>query len=193
MSRSGEQGKGDYGSELYRRYIDGDKDAFEQIMESYHDGLIHFIFGIVHNLADAEDIAADVFCDLIVHKHRFSFKSTLKTYIFSIAKNKSYDKVRKNARINDKVTDEDDDDVSDDERSLEERVLSDETAKIVHDALGEIKDEYAQVVSLTYLYGFTGDEICKIMKKNKRQVANLLYRGKEALKTILEKKGVNIE
>lgn len=192
MNTSSEQGKGDYGAELYRRYLNGDKDAFEQIMENYHDQLIHFIFGIVHNLADAEDIAADVFCDLIVHKHRFSFKSTLKTYIFSIAKNKSYDKVRKNARSNDKEI-EDDDGVSADEKSLEERVLSNETVRVVHEALGEIKDEYAQVVSLTYLYGFSGDEICKVMKKSKRQVANLLYRGKEALKTILEKKGVNIE
>lgn len=192
MNTSSEQGKGDYGAELYRRYLNGDKDAFEQIMENYHDQLIHFIFGIVHNLADAEDIAADVFCDLIVHKHRFSFKSTLKTYIFSIAKNKSYDKVRKNARSNDKEI-EDDDGVAADEKSLEERVLSNETVRVVHEALGEIKDEYAQVVSLTYLYGFSGDEICKVMKKSKRQVANLLYRGKEALKTILEKKGVNIE
>lgn len=192
MNTSSEQGKSDYGAELYRRYLNGDKDAFEQIMENYHDQLIHFIFGIVHNLADAEDIAADVFCDLIVHKHRFSFKSTLKTYIFSIAKNKSYDKVRKNVRSNDKEI-EDDDGVAADEKSLEERVLSNETVRVVHEALGEIKDEYAQVVSLTYLYGFSGDEICKVMKKSKRQVANLLYRGKEALKTILEKKGVNIE
>ena len=191
MNRSENAGY-DKGAELYKRYLNGDKAAFDEIIESYHDQLIHFIFGIVHNVADAEDIAADVFCELIVHRHRYSFKSTLKTYIFSIAKNKSYDKVRKSARIYDKEIDEGDESLAD-EISLEERVLADENARIVHEALGEINPDYAQVVSLTYLYGFSSDEICSVTGKSKRQIANLLYRGKEALRTILEKKGVNIE
>ena len=191
MNRSENAGY-DKGAELYKRYLNGDKAAFDEIIESYHDQLIHFVFGIVHNIADAEDIAADVFCELIIHRHRYSFKSTLKTYIFSIAKNKSYDKVRKSARIYDKEIDEGDESLAD-EISLEERVLADENAKILHEALGEINPDYAQVVSLTYLYGFSSDEICRITNKNKRQVANLLYRGKEALKKALEKKGVNIE
>ena len=179
-----ESGKFDKGAELYRRYLDGDRSAFDGIMEMYHDQLIHFIFGMVHNIADAEDIAADVFCELIVHRHRYSFKSSLKTYIFSIAKNKSYDKVRKKAKLNDKEIDEGDEALAD-KVSLEERVLADENAKILHEALGEINPDYAQVVSLTYLYGFSSDEICRITNKNKRQVANLLYRGKEALKKAL--------
>ena len=32
----------------------------------------------------AEDLAMDVFSDLIVHRHRYNFKSSLKTYLFMV-------------------------------------------------------------------------------------------------------------
>lgn len=182
----------DGGTELYRRYLSGDGEAFDEIIETYHDALIHYICGLVHNIADAEDIAEDAFCELIVHKNRFTFKSSLKTYLFSIAKNKSVDLVRKSRHISDKEFEEETA-LLEDARSLEESVLASEEARAVRDALKAINPDYAEVLRLTYFYGFSSDEICNIMGKNKRQVANLLYRGKEAMRDALERKeGENV-
>ena len=64
---AGMSGK-DIGAELYEKWLGGDETAFDKIMDIYHDALIFFVYGTVKNFADAEDIAADAFAELIVHK-----------------------------------------------------------------------------------------------------------------------------
>lgn len=51
----------DKGAELYRRFLDGDEAAFEEIMTLYRDGLILFIDRFVRDLHAAEDISVDCF------------------------------------------------------------------------------------------------------------------------------------
>ena len=179
----------DIGAELYEKWLGGDETAFDKIMEIYHDGLIFFVYGTLKNFADAEDIAADTFAELIVHKNRSSFGCSLKTYLFSVARNKAIDRLRKRKRISDSDISENEESITDG-KLLEEKLISDERSKIVREALETINKEYAQILRLTYFYGFSGDEICIIMKKNKRQTANLLYRGKEALKKVLIERGI---
>ena len=79
----------DNGASSYRRYLDGEEAAFEQIVKDYFDSLIGFIDSYVHDVSAAEDIAIDTFSDLIVHKHRYNFRVSLKTYLFMIGRNSS--------------------------------------------------------------------------------------------------------
>ena len=46
-----------------------------------------------------------------------------------------------------------------------------------------------EAICLVYLEELSYDETSKIMKKNKKQIDNLLYRAKKQLKEILEKEG----
>ncbi len=179
----------DVGADLYRKWLGGDGTAFDKIIEIYHDALIFFAYGIVKNFADAEDIAADVFADVIVHPKRYFFGCSLKTYLFSMARNKAVDRIRRRGRFSAADINESEESISDG-KLLEDKLIADEKAKAVRDALKEINPEYATALKLTYFYGFSGDEICIIMNKNKKQMTNLLYRGKEALKKALEGKGV---
>ena len=57
----------------------------------------------------------------------------------------------------------------------------------------ELKPEYFQVLYLVYFEDFSNKEIATIMKKNKRQIENLIYRAKNALKSELEKEGFEYE
>ena len=45
-------------------------------------------------------------------------------------------------------------------------------------------------VHLVYFEDLTYEDAARVMKKNKKQVANLLYRAKEKLRAILGKDGV---
>ena len=55
----------------YRRYLDGDERGFDEIIHTYHDRLIYFIYQYVKHFEDAEDLAAETFMELVVHKRRF--------------------------------------------------------------------------------------------------------------------------
>ena len=60
----------DHGASSYRRYLDGDEAAFEEIVKEYFDSLVFFIDRYVDDFAAAEDIALDAFTQLVVNKRR---------------------------------------------------------------------------------------------------------------------------
>ena len=52
---------------------------------------------------------------------------------------------------------------------------------------------YKEVLYLSYFDGFPVNEICRVLKKNAKQVYNLLARAWAALRRILEKEGLSYE
>ena len=74
----------DNGASSYRRYLNGDEEAFREIVKEYFDNLVFFIDRYVQDTAAAEDIALDAFAQLVVNKHRYNFRVSLKTYLFMI-------------------------------------------------------------------------------------------------------------
>lgn len=173
----------DKGADSYRRFLDGDRDAFGEIVELYRENLIFFICRYVNDLDTAEDLAEDVFVELLVHPERFEQKSSLKTYLFAIARNKAVDWLRKHKRMQ-LVPIEDAGEIAD-LMTLEESVAKSEQEKRLSDALNGIKEEYRTALHLVYLEDMSYDDAGKIMKKNRKQVENLVFRGKKALRALL--------
>ncbi len=64
---------------------------------------------------------------------------------------------------------------------------------MVHQVLHRLKLEYRQVLYLSYFEGFSNSEAALIMKKSDRQIKDLLYNAKKALKSELERSGFEYE
>ena len=73
---------------------------------------------------------------------------------------------------------------------IEENYIKEERKVIIHKAIQNLKHEYRQVICLIYLEGFSNAEASLIMKKNSRQITNLLYQAKRSLREELEKEGI---
>lgn len=175
----------DNGASSYRRFLDGDESAFDEIMQELFTGLVFFVNRYVHDVHAAEDIAIDAFSDLIVHKHRYNFKVTLKTYLFTIGKNRALDYIRHRKVIDSAQIYETD--ISEDEKTLEETVLADEQKRIINAAVSQLPEDMRIVIHLIYFEDMTYEQAAKVMKKNTKQIDNLLYRAKKELRTILRK------
>ena len=79
--------------------------------------------------------------------------------------------------------------VQSDEKSLEEMMLADEQKRVVNAAIAELPEDMRVVVHLIYFEEMTYEQAAKIMKKNRKQVDNLLYRAKKELRALLGKDG----
>lgn len=178
------------GWELYERFQKGDEQAFADLMTAYKDGLIYFIYRYVHNIDVAEDLSEDVFVVLLMHRRRFNGDASLKTYLYTIGRNKAVGWLRKNCHT---VRQEEDRALPDPQEDLEERVIKNERDRQLHKAIERLKPEYAQVLHLLYFSGMTQESAGKVMKKNPKQMENLAYRARKALKKILEKEGIGVE
>ena len=178
----------DHGAGSYRRFLDGDESAFDEIMKELFHGLVFFVDRFVQDTHAAEDIAIDAFSDLIVHKHRYNFKVSLKTYLYMIGRSRALDYLKHRKVIGfTELTEAAE--VSGDEKTLEECVLSEERKRIVNAAVDRLPAEMQEVIHLVYFEEMTYEEAAKVMKKNRKQVDNLLYRAKKELRTLLGEDG----
>ena len=178
----------DNGASSYRRFLNGDESAFDEIMKELFDNLVFFIDRYVHDIHAAEDIAIDAFSDLVVNKHRYNFKVKLKTYLFMLGRSRALNYIKHRKVIN-FVELTEADNISAEQVTLEEIILEDERKRIVNNALNSLTDDMRVVVHLIYFEDLTYDEAAKVMKKNRKQVDNLLYRAKKERRIILGKDG----
>ena len=178
----------DNGASSYRRFLDGDESAFDEIMKELFDNLVFFIDRYVHDVHAAEDIAIDAFSDLVVNKHRYNFKVTLKTYLFMLGRSRALNYI-KHRKVIDFMELTEAEKASSEQETLEEIVLADERKRVVNNALNSLPDDMRVVIHLIYFEDLSYDEAAKVMKKNRKQVDNLLYRAKKELRIILGKDG----
>lgn len=176
----------DRGAALYARFLEGDEAAFEEIMNTYRASLMFFINRYVNNVDVAEDIAADVFAYIIFKPKKYNFKVTLKTYLYMIGRSRALDWLRKESKRAYIPLDELYHEPTDEEKSLEDSVISDEDKRRLHEAIKQLSDDYRVAIHLVYFEDLSYEEAARVMNKNKKQIENLVYRGKKALRSILE-------
>ena len=179
----------DAAANSYRRFLSGDDSAFEEIMQELFCGLVFFINGFVHDPHTAEDIAIDAFSDLVVHRHRYNFRVSLKTYLYMVGRSRALDHLRRRKVLRFTELSEARH-LSDDSAALEELVLADDRKRRVNTALERLPEEMAAAVRLVYFEEMTYAEAAKVMGKKSKQVDNLLYRAKRELQSILGEEGM---
>jgi RNA polymerase sigma-70 factor (ECF subfamily) len=81
---------------LVSKINEGDQRAFKQLVEMHQDRTYSICLGYLRNEEDAEDLAQEVFLEVFRSIHKFNGKSTIKTWIYRIAVNKSLEQLRRN-------------------------------------------------------------------------------------------------
>jgi len=160
-----------------------EREKLGELYDKYIEGLIYFIFSYVHNMEEAEDIAEDVFVEILLHPDRFKKASSEKTFLYAIGKNKAIDHIRKESKVV-AMNPEDEEGLfniaaKDD---VPAEILIKERNEELLSALNSINENYRLAIYLSYFEEMSNQEIADIMKVNKKKVENYLYRGKNELK-----------
>ena len=135
----------DAAANSYRRFLDGDESAFEEIMQELFCGLVFFINGFVHDPHAAEDIAIDAFSDLVVHRHRYNFRVSLKTYLYMVGRSRALDYLRRRRILRFTELSEAHG-LADDSAALEELALAGDRQRRVNAALAQLPRDMAAAV-----------------------------------------------
>lgn len=149
----------------------------------YRDGLTLFIRGIVHDALDAEELMIDTFARFAVKGRQFEGRSSMKTYLYSIGRNLALRHLKKHKNERCLITDE----VHAVQENPEAELLRKEDQRQLYYALGQLKAEYRDTLYLLYFEDMSYREAGKVLQKTEKQIGDLAYRGKIALKVILEK------
>ena len=174
---------------LYAAFLGGSMGALEELVKLHGDALTRFAYCIVKDDAAAEDVTADTFAALFIRRKKFREGAKFRTWLYTVARNRAIDWVRKNGR-NRPLTGLENVLVSADG---EEAMLGRQRKESLYACMQKLPATYKEVLYLSYFDGFSVKEICRILKKSAKQVYNLLSRAKTALKAILVKEGFSHE
>ena len=178
----------DNGASLYKQFLSGDNGSLEELVKMYNNNLIFYINGFVNSITAAEDIAADTFAKLIIRKSHFRNDYMFKTWLFKIAHNITLDYLRRQSRWQMQPVEDLETELADKEM-LETAILRDEQKRQLHSTMQTMHNDYKDVLHLVYFEDMSYDEASAVLGKNSKQIKNLVYRAKQALKLSLEKEG----
>ena len=94
--KAGRKMEKDLDKKLYNDYLNGQKDAFEFLYNKYKKRIEYFIFNIVRNYEEAEDIAQDVF--IYVMQNKMKENVSFKYYIYMVAKSRAINHIKTEKR-----------------------------------------------------------------------------------------------
>lgn len=171
-------------AELYKEFLNGNEEAFNNIIRKYRKPLISFIMRFIKNIEVAEDIAQDTFVYVLINKTEYDFKYSLKTYLYTIAKCRAINYLKRERKV-----------VSYDEAYMREKeetyidedLIKEENKKEIYEAIGKLKKSYQIVIYLKDIEGLKYKEISRILNKTVPQLKMMTHRARKSLEKTMRK------
>jgi len=85
-------------SSLVSRYLDGERFAFQELVERYQERLLNFIYRTIGDRDRAEDLVQETFVRVYRHLHRFDQTKKFSTWAYTIASNLAKNELRNRSR-----------------------------------------------------------------------------------------------
>ena len=172
---------------IYQRYLRGETNAADLLVEKYADMLIFYINGYIKDIHEAEDLMIEAFSQIFAKERPITGEGSFKAYLYKIARNLALRHSRKH-RI--PFLHMDDLDFEPQSELLSDAALiQSERRSHLYAALEQLKAEYREALYLVYFESMSYREAASVMRKTEQQITSLVYRGKQNLKTILEREG----
>ncbi len=168
--------------ELIREVQEGSIRAYEEIVGRYQKKLLSYVYHIVGNDQDAQDIVLEALFNLYKTIGRVDTGKKFSSYVFSITKNTAFSFLRK--KKHEVALDETTLVMEDD--SMYEELFSHEDQKRIRRAMSVLSYRYRTVIQLYYFRDLSYREIAKKLKLPINTVRTHLLRGKKELRTLLK-------
>jgi RNA polymerase sigma-70 factor (ECF subfamily) len=151
----------------------GNERAFRTLYDAYFPQVSAFTFKICKSTAATEEIVQDVFLRLWINRQDLSRLESPEAYIFSMARNRAIDHLRRLIRDTDlmevlagKALPESND--------IEEQLNARELRRLIDEALAQLSEQKKTIFRLSKDGGLSHDQIAELMQLSKSTVKNHL-------------------
>lgn len=177
----------DLDKKLYNDYLNGEKQAFENLYNKYKKKIEYFVFNIVKDYQKAEDITQETF--IYVMQNKIKQNISFKYYIYMVARSRAINYMNIEKRRSE-ITEEYFSNTSNQiEKDVLELITKEETRKEIFEAIELLDEKYKNALYLVKIEELSYEETSKILGLTLQNTKNLIHRGKKELRKILLKKG----
>lgn len=167
-------------SELIRKTLSGDVDAFGQLINNYEKRLYNFIFKMCLSREDTEEILQEAFIKIYKNLYKYNDKYSFSTWAYTIALNTFKSEAKKNRRfkffeLDDKYVD------LLNIKSPEEAFIDKEELLGALERINALKVDHRAVLILKYIDELSYKEIGDILKVSPDAAKMKVHRAKQIL------------
>ncbi|AJO18797.1 ECF RNA polymerase sigma factor SigX [Bacillus paralicheniformis] len=165
------------------------EETFQKIYDQYHQDLFQFLFYMVKDKNQAEDLVQEVYIRVLHSYETFEGRSSEKTWLLSIARHVAIDWFRKQQTIRQRILgtfDWEKQDVKDRKPLPEDIVMQNENLKEIFEALDRCTLDQRSVIVLRFIQGYSISETAKALNFSESKVKTTQHRGLKVLRKQME-------
>jgi RNA polymerase sigma-70 factor, ECF subfamily len=180
--------------------LDGDINAFQSLFGEFQQPLKSYLYRLLANRNDSEDLTHDTFIKAFDSLHSFRGESSLKTWVFQIATHLAYNYLRRSKRWTEDVSEKAKKLVLENDQLRNEITKTHETSTCARYDMKEHIDtcftcisknlpvENQVAVMLKDVYDFSVAEVCQILQKTEGVVKYLLQDARRTMTDIFDRR-----
>lgn len=173
--------------ELVKSSLEGDKQAFGEIVNRYQGMVARTVKGMLGDSVFSEDIGQDVFIKLYYSLSDFRGEAKLSTYIQKIAVNLTLNEIKRRKRFFSTFSQKGNNEMYEFEVADHDTEERKEAKELVGKALMNLDPKFRVIVAMRMLQGYSTRETAEILDLPLGTVLSRLSRAQEQMKEILEK------
>ncbi len=166
------------------------KKLIEKLFMTYYKDVYNYLCSLSHNSALSEDMAQEVFLEVVKSVHRYRGESDIKTWLFSIARHKWFKYLRKKNRS--PQAEALSEFIPSGDLPLDESAYDREIAERIYSLIDE-ENERTREVLLMRTEGYSFYEIAKKTDITESSARVIYFRGKNRIREKLIKEGFDNE
>jgi RNA polymerase sigma-70 factor (ECF subfamily) len=180
---------------LMLRVKQGDRDAFEALVEKYKQPVMNLVYRTLPDATEAEDLAQHVFVQVFKSAHRYEVSAKFSTWIFTIARNLCLNEIRRRSRHPAESFDEASAENEDQPlRQFEDlktfsppdALLQGELEEKIGEALASLPEKQRTALVLCRQDELSYEEIAEVLGCSLSATKSLIHRARETLKQQLK-------
>jgi RNA polymerase sigma-70 factor (ECF subfamily) len=177
-------------NELISLIKSGHLEIYDEIVERYEKKLFSYIYRLVGNKEEAEDILQNVFVKAYRNIKTFDIERKFSSWIYRIAHNEAINFLKKRNKKKfisweDIVSNKDKMDTKSEERSPIDIWIRKEASAEIKEALDMLPIKYKEVLVLRYFSEKSYEEIGRMIKSPVNTVGTLINRAKKKLAAVI--------
>ncbi|AST93852.1 MULTISPECIES: RNA polymerase sigma factor [Sutcliffiella] len=165
------------------------KDKVEEWYSQHSDDIFKYIGLMLNDYHKAEDLTQETFVKSFIYFEQFQYNSSVKTWLFMIARNTTIDYLRKNKKYKIIAALLSKNLESDVINTAEEIIELKEDVSYLYTSIKNLKPAYREVIILRKIKGFSTKETSEILGWTESKVKSTLFRSIKKLEQELNKGG----
>jgi RNA polymerase sigma-70 factor (ECF subfamily) len=177
--------------DLLKKLKEGYEPAFRELYARHSKQVLAFAYHMTHSAIDAEDILQETFLRLWTGREQLPEISHVGNYIFTIARNKTLDHLRKVA-LQQRLIDQVWANISEISNDLELQLEARESKTLIQQALAQLSPQKQVIFQLSRQQGLSHEEISQQLHLSKSRVKNLLVETLKHIRTYLSQRSLTL-